>query len=121
MATRAKLCDVQKLLGSSAPSDEKDLLIFVETANRMVNMCYSGSGIDEGTLKSLETWLAAHLAFMANPDVLSSSKLGDAADTYQRSSGTGLQSSSYGQQAMLFDVNGCIQNLGKKRITWEVL
>ena len=113
MATRVDDCDVSRIMGDDAPDV---LRPFIESANLLVTECYGNSGVSDDVLRELEKWLAAHLAHSVSQRVVST-KLGDASDTFARASGDGLRGTFYGQQALLFDVNGCIQMRGTTRPT----
>ena len=66
-------------------------------------------------------WLAAHLIASTDESAtVSSSKLGDAQDTYMRATtGERLMGTTYGQQALALDPNGCLARLGNPRATFE--
>ena len=80
---------------------------------------------DAARQASIIKWVAAHLissTAAGGEKVLTSWKLGDAAETYGRASlGDGLRGTVYGQQALLLDTNGCLTGLGKGRASVQVI
>jgi hypothetical protein len=73
--------------------------------------------------KAILKWLTAHLIASTGPGgVKTSSKLGDAQDSFARASlGTGLAGTTYGQQVLALDPNGCLVNVGKVKAFMETL
>lgn len=90
-------------------------------ASLLAEQCLQGLSNDRKT--AIIKWLAAHLiASTDSSATLASSKLGDASDTYVRATtGEGLKGTTYGQQALSLDPNGCLARLGKARATFEVI
>lgn len=66
-------------------------------------------------------WLAAHLiASTGGEGVATSDRLGDASTSWARAPlGDALKGTTYGQQALLLDTNGCLAKLGRARATVE--
>lgn len=81
--------------------------------------------LDGNRQRSILKWLAAHLISTIKSQgggALTSDRIGDAARSYSTASlGTELRSTSYGQQALLLDPNGCLARLGKARAVFEGL
>lgn len=65
--------------------------------------------------KAIIKYLAAHLIASTNSGASkTSSKLGDAQDSYARAQlGDALKGTTYGQQAIALDPSGCLLGLGK--------
>lgn len=85
------------------------------------NLCTQA--YDAERQKAIVKWLAAHMVASTNREgVLTSDKLGDAQQSYARATtGEGLKGTTYGQQALLLDINGCLSRLGKPRASIEVV
>lgn len=85
------------------------------------NACMQG--YPEERQRAIVKWLSAHLlTSTAGGGMLSSEKLGDAQDSYARATlSDGLKGTTYGQQALLLDPNGCLLKLGKSRASIEVV
>lgn len=74
-------------------------------------------------------WLACHLIASTNgasgtgSGSVTSSKLGDASESYAKSAltGEGLKATHYGQQALLLDTNGCLARKGRPPATVQVI
>jgi len=74
-------------------------------------------------------WLACHLIASTNgasgsgSGSLASFKMGDASESYAKSSlsGEGLKATHYGQQALMLDTDGCLARLGRPPATVEAL
>jgi hypothetical protein len=89
---------------------------FIGTANVLtdrVSAQDTNSLLNSDTLTQIELYLAAH--FYTNRDpLLASEKTERASGKYQGEWGKGLDSSSYGQTALLLDDTGYLATLGKK-------
>lgn len=117
MAIRVTACEVQTLVGASAPTNVE---VFIQTAHFMVDRCYLNKGFEEELLTQLELWLAAHLASLQTAEV-QSEKLGDASVTYKTATGEGLAGTRFGQQVMMLDPTGCLKNGGKSPASFNVV
>lgn len=81
--------------------------------------------------KSIIKYLAAHLIASMTAggaggkgaaNTLTQFALGDASETYARATtGEGIKGTTYGQQAIALDPNGCVANIGKQRACFKVL
>lgn len=78
---------------------------------------------DDATRDQVTKYLAAHLLTVIASNgvgVATSSKLGDASDSFASGAlGKGLRSSAYGQMAIALDPNDCISKLGNPRATLQ--
>lgn len=100
-----------------------DLSPFIAAANNLVtNVCVPLS-YDNGTLVTIETWLAAHFYTVLKPTI-SESEADSIARTYDTKVDLGLKVTKYGQQALLFDYKGGLarlnfeaMNKGKPKVT----
>lgn len=101
--------------------DDAALAGVIEDAWLIAEHCIAG--LDEIRQRSIVKWLAAHLVSSTDSSaLLASTKLGDAQDTFVRAvTGEGLKGTTYGQQALALDPNGCLARLGKARSTFEVV
>jgi hypothetical protein len=82
------------------------------------------SGWSDARYTSIVKWVAAHMIASrgGSEGMLTQRTLGDASETYAKATaGEMLKGSSYGQQALMLDTNGCLINLGKRRASFKVL
>jgi hypothetical protein len=83
--------------------------------------------LDADVQKAIVKWLTAHLIASSASGIeggaqITSMKLGDASESYARASmGAGLAGTSYGQQALALDPNGCLAQIGMRRAYFKVL
>lgn len=105
---------------------------FIDAASSIVDYVYDCDQAKDKKLSSaqlivIETWLAAHFYSVMDQRVQQTSE-GDASDTYQGKTDMYLESTQYGQSAIMFDVSGCLAKLnkeakegGKRKITFNWL
>lgn len=78
---------------------------------------------EEARRDAVVKYLAAHLLTLVSSKgagVATSSSLGDASDSYAVGHlGKSLASTTYGQMAIQFDPNGCIQRIGNPKATFQ--
>ena len=86
---------------------------FITPANLLITEHLSDSSLSDALLKELERWLSAHFAATYNKR-RKSEGLGDASETYDGSTGFGLDFTSYGQQVRLLDPTGILSGIGKQ-------
>lgn len=102
---------------------EAQVTALIDDAALMVEACINTLSADRQS--AIVKWVAAHLIQATGDDsgnVLSSTKLGDASDTFARGSlGDGLSGSYYGQQAIALDPNGCLARLGRAKAKIQVV
>ena len=95
---------------------------FIEAAAALVEEIAVDSGHDETRLELIERWLSAH--FYTNRDPRpTSEKAGPVAVSYQSAVDLNLNTSHYGQTAMILDTSGLLRAMSgnKKRVvsvTW---
>lgn len=88
---------------------------FIRAAYRLTNQmatCASNRGVsvDSETLEEIETWLAAH--FYGHADqFLSEKQTEKSSGKFQGQTGKGLESTQYGQTAIVLDPSGCLKAL----------
>lgn len=107
-----EIIDIDPLITNIAP--------FITIANLMVTDKLGASGLSAEMLKEIERWLAAHFVAMRDPRVKSES-IGGITTSYQGTTGEGLKSTLYGQQAVLMDTTGTLANLGMKKASIGVI
>jgi hypothetical protein len=116
---RTNSAAVQSLLGPNYDCTT-DLTPFIQTANGMadrVAACAAAKGkaLTPQELQSIEGWLAAH--FYAQMDQLYKSKsTGGASASFQGETGKGLESTLYGQSALMADYSGCLTVISKRQV-----
>jgi len=94
-------------------TDVADLLPFIVMADLLVTEKLAGLGLSDDMLKEITRWLSAHFVAIRDPRA-KQEKTGEAAATFfLGKEGTGLNSTPYGQQALLADITGTLSGLGK--------
>lgn len=95
----------------------------IADAELMAGDCISG--LDDDLQTSILKWLGAHFVKVVDDQgkgAVTSKKLGDAQTNYSNvGMGAGLESTTYGQQALRLDTTGCLANLGKGRAILRVV
>ncbi len=89
-----------------------DLSIFITTASSIVDSIATCASAKNKTLTSsqltdIETWLAAHL-YSIRDQPYASKSTGQASASFQGKTGMYLDSTHWGQTAMLLDTSGCL-------------
>ncbi len=86
-----------------------DITPFMDTANSIVNQWCLDSrfGYSNDQLELIERWLSAHFYAVYDPRS-QSERAGDVGVTYQGKTGMILESTSFGQQAMMVDYMGAL-------------
>ena len=95
---------------------------FIAAANALVTEIAEESGHDEERLTLIETWLAAHFYTVRDPRP-TSEKAGPVSISYQSSVSLRLNTSHYGQMAMVLDTSGLLtasqsSNTRVASLTW---
>jgi len=109
--------DVQQIINTTL-----DPLPFIEVASALVSDRLSSSGLSETILKEIERWLAAHFLSVRVP-MKKSQSIDGTSETYHVPgvSMKGLESSLYGQQALLLDSSGTLANLGLRKVAFTAI
>lgn len=114
------IADVRLIYSGSASDPQVQAAI--NDAGIMAAKCLAAIE-DAATRDAVQKYLAAHLLTVIDSSgvgVATSSKLGDASDSYATGGlGKGLRSSAYGQMAIALDPNGCVAKIGNPRATFE--
>lgn len=114
------VADVRLVISTEA--SDAQVQAAIDDVTLMAARCLSAIA-DEATRDAIVKYLAAHLLAIIDSNgagVATSSKLGDASDTYATGSfGRGLSSSAYGQMAINLDPNGCLQRMGNPKATFQ--
>lgn len=105
MALRARTEDVEKLVGDTTSG----VTLFIAQANVMVDDVLLSSGLAEPVLALIETYLAAHYATLSlEKGALAEQSMGEAKDKYHNIYKAGLNSTRFGQQAIVMDRTGAL-------------
>lgn len=105
--------------GPKRSGDLPDLAPFIRAAGLMIDRvatCATAKGLTltSAELVELECWLAAHFYSVSDRPYQSTST-DRAGATYQGRTGMGLDSSYYGQTAMILDYSGCLAAIASRR------
>jgi hypothetical protein len=87
-----------------------DITPFITTANIMVTKVLGASGYDVDLMEIIERYYAAHLYRIFRPQVTSESVSG-VSESITLSIGQQLKQTTYGQQVLIFDVDGYFNKL----------
>lgn len=115
---RVTVLEVKNILGNTSLSDDA-VTAFIDMAHFIVDDKIVNSGYSEQKLKLIELNLSAHLTTAQNPQV-TSRKIGDTQDNYKTSDLNGLESTIYGQTALILDNLNFLPNSDKDVIGFEV-
>ncbi len=119
---------MQGVLGVSNYTAGVDLSPYMAWATLIVDrvaVCASSKGqaLTDDELEMVERWLSAH-AYKQSDRAYDSKKTGKASATFSGKTGMFLQSSMWGQNALLADPSGCLKAIdaamtkGKADIIW---
>jgi len=123
MAVRTKEKDVIDLLGDNyglkADGSAPVMRGFMLTANSLVNQmltCASRKGVTVSVSDQeiIERMLSAHMYMMSDKAYQSRTTAGRSG-TFQGQTGMRLEATDYGQQAMVVDPSGCLENINKRQ------
>ena len=95
---------------------------FIASANSLVTELCVPAGYDDDRLKEIERWLAAHFVCVREKQTTSEGA-GGVSTSYAGQTGMRLESTLYGQTAMILDTEQSLQKLqnpprAKPRMTW---
>lgn len=120
MPTLPTASDVIALTGTSMA--EAVVASIIDDAALFAEGCISQ--YSDARQTAIIKWVAAHMVQATSGGTsLQSQKLGDASETYARSSlsGDGLQATHYGQQALSLETSGCLAGRGRARASVQVI
>ncbi len=88
---------------------------FILVANELVTEVCGGAGYTDARLELIERWLAAHFYTNRDPRPVSENA-GPVGTTYQSAVDLNLNTSHYGQTAMLLDTAGGLATLNQRKV-----
>jgi len=93
---------------------ERDTTPFINAAHLIVTEDLANSGHSNDRLKQIELYLAAHFVCVTEESGgLTSSKVGQASETYGGKFTQGFNLTRYGQQAVVLDTTGALAALAE--------
>lgn len=110
MAIRASNSTVRAIVEDS---DSIDFTTFIAVANQLVDEVCLDSGYTDERLTMIETWLAAHFHSVMTPQA-TDEKVGPISETRDIQTSLHLNSSRWGQTAMILDSAGNLANLSRQ-------
>jgi hypothetical protein len=119
MANRVTGDEVKEIISTTLTSVQ--LAPMITAANLLVTAKCVPAGYSVAELKEIERWLSAHFTSVRDPSksALVSKSIGEASETYQVSRGSNvsfsLETSPYGQQALILDYMGSLNSLGRQK------
>ena len=93
---------------------DQELDPFISVAHEIVNEVCTSSILTEKLKFEIERWLSAHFAAVADPRSMIE-KADEVSIHYQTKLGLNLQVTHWGQQAMMIDISGALQDLNNGR------
>lgn len=121
MSIRTTALAVQKVLMEDyATNEAPDLTPFMEAASSLVDDVIScaankGKSLSASKLELLERWLSAHFYQQSDKGYSSKSTAGASA-SFQGQTAMRLESTQYGQMAMVLDSSGCLFNINSNAV-----
>lgn len=102
-------------------TDLTDLSAFIEVADLIVQEQLNDQGLTALRLKEIERWLAAHFVAMREDSArLAEEQVGDTRARYNEGKlGQFLESTRFGQQALLLDTSGQLFFGGKGKFVFD--
>lgn len=92
----------------------RDPVPFIADAQMLVNEQLAGQGLSAERLDLIVKYLSAHFLVLAEEKGgLIRSKLGDSDESYKAEESTGLRSTRFGQQVLVFDTSGTMARIDK--------
>ena len=113
MTVRVSFLEVQKII--STELDVLEINAFITAANAFVDGNLLGKGLSVLQLKEIERWMAAHFIASTREQQAQSEGAGGANIKYQGVTGMGLNSTFYGQQAIILDSSGTLLDISGGR------
>ena len=114
MTARVTATDVRKIIDND---EETDMEPFIAAATSIVDYVVTqdtGSILNTATLKEIERWLAAHF-YAAFDQLYTSKSTGGASGSFQGQFGQRIDSTDYGQRAIMLDFTGTLASLSKSK------
>ena len=105
--------DTNKLKSIIEYADGMDVAPFVSTAELLVNEELADKGLSDDRLDEIAHYLAAHCVSLRERQSTDVYR-GSARDTYAGVFGMKLNSSQYGQMALLLDTSGTLESIQDK-------
>lgn len=102
--------------------DGADLVPFIDVANRYVTRVL-GSELTEAVLTDIELYMSAHLvALSSEGGAVTQERVGSSMIQFATSAfGKNLESTRYGQMAVILDTSGTLVSEGKKKAKMEMI
>lgn len=98
---------------------ESQLSAFINSAHYVIQANLTSSGLSNDVLTEIHKYLAAHFASLRDQR-LESERVADVSYKYQGKTDMGLESTFYGQTALMLDTSGKLANLALKPATFLV-
>jgi len=120
MANRAASGDVTAILDTELSSSE--IVAYITTANLLVTQTLGTSSLSAAVLAAIEAYLAAHL-ITATRERKAAQTSGEGGVRFEGQTAMRLESTMYGQTAMLLDTTGklsALNNPARTEIVFEV-
>lgn len=115
MAPRVNDTEVKRIIKTSL-----DTTPFINTANVLVDQYLGSSALSDVLIRQIELWWSAHLVAIRELQP-SEEKIGKTETKYQGKTGMGLNATLYGQQVLMLDPTGILNNLGRKVAKFETI
>lgn len=117
MPFRATEAEVKKIIDTTLT--EEEITPFLTASSILIDDVLSGAQYSDDLMKQIEIWLAAHFVAVRDPRI-SREKFGDLDVQFHGKTDLGLNSTPYGQQAMILDYKGRLAEIGNNKGPAEV-
>ncbi len=92
------------------------LLVIIQSANIWLESLLQASNLSNELRAQIEMWVSAHMVASTHTRLATKEGAGGAFIEYAGTFGVGLNSTSYGQTAMMLDTSGILTKAGKSQI-----
>ena len=118
MAARVTMIDIQAIMDIDSSITNIDA--FIAGGNLFVNNALGGEGLPESLLKEIERHVVAHMVSSLDPRAIRD-KTEEVEVTYSGKYGMGLDSTAYGQMAILLDTTGNLAKSGMRKASIGII
>lgn len=100
----------------------EELADFIQTGHDVLETHLANmTALSETTLLLIQKYLCAHFYCVSNPQLTSESGVGVSGSRHMPALGTGFNSTTFGQTAILLDTTGTLAAISGKRLVFETV
>jgi hypothetical protein len=113
---RTNITEVKTLLGTSTEASDATIEAYITAANVMVSGMLQPTSLSDSTLTEIEKHIAVHFIVLYLERIAKREKAGEVeVEYYGDYSMNGLQSTPYGQTAIMLDLTGTLRIMDANR------